>query len=567
MVPSKSTLDAWAHLGNPGWEWEAFSKSLAKSYTLTAPHGVKQGDGPLKVTVPKEDSQWQWPKAWRDTLEGLGHPTNLDAFSGQHYGGLLGADTLDPVTKKRSYAANAHLGQAKSRENLIVWTETLVNKINFTAASDVDGDVQATGVQYTTKSGETREVTASEEVIITAGTIGSPKLLEFSGVGDERLLKAHGINVVIANSFVGENLQNHPMCFLSFEVPEGEDEGFATLDSVRRRDPTALAAAMDAYSKGAGPLSRSGSNIAAELALPGIDTPDGKRQLESMLADAVANLAHSKYRSTGGFDKALELYVRSVLESSTEASGHYITVPVFTGFNADGSMASPPAGQGSFYTFGLSLAHPLSRGSVHVKDSTSVAIDPNYFSHPLDIAIFARHLQYLATTLTKAEPLASHLVRKLGTDPSLDLEKFQDIEFAKEYIRSNAAGAHHLTGTCAMMPKELGGVVDSKLRLYGCKNLRICDASIMPITPGVNPQATVSNFEGISPNRHPCPHVNHRAFTLLTPTSVGVRNCRTCSWNHHVREKDSNIICRVSEYVRGKTCGLYVLYILLQNSK
>lgn len=494
MVPAKSTLDAWAQLGNPGWEWEAFSRSLAKSYSLTAPSSVKQGDGPLKVTVPEEDSQWQWPKAWQDTLEGLGYPTGLDAFSGQHYGGLMGADTLDPVTKKRSYAANAHLDEARSRENLTVWTGVLVNRITFSDGSNVDGNVRATGVLYTTKSGEFGEVTATKEIIITAGTIGSPKLLELSGVGDENLLKSHGIDVVISNSFVGENLQNHPMCFLSFEVSaDGDDEGFGTLDSVRRRDPAALAAAMNAYSKGTGPLTRSGSNVAAELALPGIDTADGRREIQSMLADAVADVADSKFRTTEAFSELLELYVRSVLESSTEASGHYITVPVFTGFNADGSMASPPAGQGSFYTFGLSLAHPLSRGSTHIKDSTSVAIDPNYFSHPLDIAVFARHLQYLANTLTKAEPLASHLIRKLGADPCLDLGRFQDLDFAKEYIRSNAAGAHHLTGSCAMMPRELGGVVDSRLRLHGCTNLRICDASIIPITPGVNPQATVSN--------------------------------------------------------------------------
>lgn len=499
MVPSKSTLDAWAQLGNPGWEWEAFSRSLAKSYSLTAAPNVVQGDGPLKVTVPEEDSQWQWPKAWRDTLQGLGHPTDLDAFSGQHYGGLMGADTLDPTTKKRSYAANTYLDQAKSRENLTVWIGVLVTKVIFSNSPDSDGNVRATGVQYTAKSGETGVVTADREVIITAGTIGSPKLLELSGIGDEGLLKSHGIDIVISNSFVGENLQNHPMCFLSFDVrPGGEAEGYGTLDSIRRRDPDALAAAMEASSKGKGPLSRSGSNVAAKLTLPRTDTVDGTRQLDKMLAGALGDIASLSPKATGAFEKALELYVRDILGSSTEASGHYITVPVFTGFNADGSMATPPPGEGSFYTFGLSLAHPLSRGSVHITGSRSVAIDPNYFSHPLDIAVFALHLQYLITTITTAEPLASRLVRKLGTDPSLNLGKFDDLEFVKEYIRSNAAGAHHLTGTCAMMPKDMGGVVDPQLRVYGCTNLRICDASIMPITPGVNPQATVSNTKTMS---------------------------------------------------------------------
>lgn len=77
----------------------------------------------------------------------------------------MGADTLDPVTKKRSYAANAHLGQARSRENLTVWTGVLVNKIIFSDTSDADGNVRATGVQYTAKSlsGEPGVVRATKE--------------------------------------------------------------------------------------------------------------------------------------------------------------------------------------------------------------------------------------------------------------------------------------------------------------------------------------------------------------------------------------------------------------------
>lgn len=538
VVPSEFTLDAWSQLGNPGWDWEAFSRSLASAYSLTDAAKVVRGSGPLKVTVPEEDDQWQWPTAWRETLKGLGHPTDMDAFSGQHYGGFIGADTLDPATKKRSYAANAHLGQAKSRENLTIWTGLRVTKIVFSDSPDPDSQdtARATGVRYTNKSGDTEFVAANQEVILTAGTIGSPKLLELSGVGNEELLKSHGIIPIISNSSVGENLQNHPMCFLSFEVrPGGETEGYGTLDNVRRRDPAALAAAMDAYSKGRGPLSRSGSNVAAELPFPGINSEEGKGELEKMLAETLGDDPASppSSKSPNAFETALAKYVRENLRSSTEASGHYITVPVFTGFNADGSMASPPAGQGSFYTFGLSLAHPLSRGSVHITGPTSVDIDPQYFSHPLDMDVFAHHLRYLTTVLTKAEPLAARLVRKLGTDPSLELEKFEDMEFVKEYIRNNAAGAHHFTGTCAMMPREMGGVVDPKLRVYGCENLRICDASIMPITPGVNPQATVSRIPMIivetSLSRVQDVACSWLAVFLLILRLTGLRNRRACS--------------------------------------
>lgn len=114
-------------------------------------------------------------------MHGVEHLTNLDAFSGQHYVGLMGADTLDPITKKRSYAAKTYLAQAKSRENLTVCTGVLLNKVVFTDSLKSHGNIQATGLQYTTKSKETGAVTANNQVIITAGTIGSPKLLELSG--------------------------------------------------------------------------------------------------------------------------------------------------------------------------------------------------------------------------------------------------------------------------------------------------------------------------------------------------------------------------------------------------
>ncbi|CAN8097828.1 unnamed protein product [Discula destructiva] len=184
------------------------------------------GDVTLKFTVPEEEeSQWQWPKAWRYTLQGPGHRTNLDAFSGQHYGGLTWADTIDTITKKRSYAKRIPGPRQIPEEPYRVDGSTRDENCLSDAHGSHD-DVRATGVQYPTNSGETGLETAKKGVIISAGTIGSPKLLELSGVGDEKVLKLQGIDIVISNSFVGEDLQNHSMCFLSFVLrPDGENEG------------------------------------------------------------------------------------------------------------------------------------------------------------------------------------------------------------------------------------------------------------------------------------------------------------------------------------------------------
>lgn len=94
--------------------------------------------------------------------------------------------------------------------------------------------------------------------------------------------------------------------------------------------------------------------------------------------------------------------------------------------------------------------------------------------------------------MTAAEPLRSQLKPGGKRNPAAPPPGgLADLDQCKDYIRRTAVGAHHFTGTCSMMPRELGGVVDAQLRVYGCKNLRVCDASIIPLAPRANPQATI----------------------------------------------------------------------------
>ncbi|KAH9900073.1 hypothetical protein F4778DRAFT_771383 [Xylariomycetidae sp. FL2044] len=446
---SKSHLDAWAALGSPGWEWSSFAKSLANSYRLSA---LDKGAGPLQLNIP--DDETSWPRVWRDTLSALGYPTDKDPFSGEFHGALTVPDSIDSRTKTRTFSANAYLKTARSRDNLVIWTNTLVEKILLEKGDD---GVTATGVQVT-RDQETRTVGARKEVLITSGSINSPTLLERSGIGSPQILEPLGIETVIANQYVGENLQNHPMISLQLEVHDAP--GFETMDMVARQDPDATAAAMDSYSKLRGPFSNS--------------------ETDSGLA-------------TAEFANAHQQFVRSVLESATDASAHYLTAPLYAGVSRDGSMMSPPPGTGRYFTIGLLLSHPLSRGSVHITSNSAsaqdVAVDPNYFSNPLDIEIMAHHLRFLVGTLLAMEPLASRLKRR--EEDTADVVGLGSLDDIKDYLRSAAVGAHHYTGSCSMMPRHLGGVVDPRLRVYGCKNLRVCDASIMPITSRTNPQATV----------------------------------------------------------------------------
>ncbi|KAL6861926.1 GMC oxidoreductase [Trichoderma novae-zelandiae] len=465
---SRANVDAWSRLGNPGWDWASFSRSLARSYTLTSPSAGVSGSGPLQLSYPN-DTDNAWPGIWQQTLEGLGFP-KCDDTTQQACGPVVVADTIHPASKTRSYAANAYLEPARSRENLTVVPKAAVSRILLDKNG---GAVTATGVEYA-RDGATHTATG-KEVILTAGAINSPRLLELSGVGDAKRLGELGIDAVVDNPNVGENLQNHPMCGLSFEAQDDEK----TMDGLARQDPAALQAAMAAYAQQLGPFASSGTNNAAQLPFPGIQSAEGKAEVAELISK---HMASGKAGGNAAFAEAQADFVRSILTSPDEASGYYISFPGYASFNPDGTMAPPPAGTGKHFSIALLLAHPLSRGSVHITSATDVAIDPRYFSHPLDIEVLARHLRFVES-IASAQPLASHLKAVEKRNAAVDR--------AKEYLRRTAVGAHHFTGTCSMMPRALGGVVDAQLRVHGVPNLRVADASIIPLTPRANPQATV----------------------------------------------------------------------------
>lgn len=465
VPPSKATINAWRDLGNPDWDWEAYSKSLARSYTLSGNAKSHNHDatGPLQLTVPDTTTAWQWPNTWEGTLKGLDIPVTKNPYSqdGEASGAFMVADAVDKRTKNRSYAGNDYyLRLAKGRENLTVQTGIVVDRILFDSSRDTQGRLRATGVRYTTEDGRSHTILATKEVIVTAGAINSPRLLELSGIGDKGLLESLGISSLVNNPNVGENLQNHPIYTLAFKVRPDLDEGHQTIDHVARQNPEAVAAAMkDLTENQSGPFSRSGTNSIALLPLPGIagGHEEGQRKVKELLERTIS-CGSAPTKPTSSLLQKQESFIQNILES-TEPSGHYLTFGGFAHFNPDATMPPPPPGNDSFYTIGISLAHPMSRGSVHISSSspsTAPQIDPNYFSHALDVEVMARHLQFIASTLRKAEPLASHISEELGNS-TINVEELEDLEGAKQFLIENAVGAYHFAGTCSMMSEDLGG--------------------------------------------------------------------------------------------------------------
>ena len=141
------------------------------------------------------------------------------------------------------------------------------------------------------------------------------------------------------------------------------------------------------------------------------------------------------------------------------------------------------------------LAHPFSRGSCHISPESSdrPEIKFNYLSHPLDAEILARHLRLIDRLFD--QPTYSAMARPNGRRiPRSHPFPISSLEIAKEILPINAATNYHPSSTCAMMKEDLRGVVDEHLKVYGTANVRVCDASVLPLIPRGNILAAVYAF-------------------------------------------------------------------------
>ncbi|KAI0380759.1 glucose-methanol-choline oxidoreductase-like protein [Hypomontagnella monticulosa] len=487
VATSKVSVDAWGELGNPGWSWDTLAPYFKKAHTLTPPSDsavydhlhldyldatVSGNDGPIKASFP-DGTNNPLPKAWIETLHDLGHKATGDPFSGIITGAYTNAASIDPLTRQRSYAASAYWKPVQGRNNLTVITGAHVQKVLL---SGNPPDVVAVGVQYAHNK-EIKTATAKEEFILSAGSLHSPKLLELSGVGDPDLLSSLAIPVTIANKYVGENLQDHPMSGLSFEVKDSVE----TIDDLLRQDPLAMEKAMKQYTESkSGPLAVGG--IFSYAFLP----------LQSAVPDSLSN--SSDPSDTHPLKPAQTAYFNRLLQNPEESTAGFFTYAAQGKFGSGSGSSLMQSGAlpENFYSVAICLLQPLSRGSVHIRTSDpsdAVKVDPRYLTHPLDLEVFARHMTYISTIIS-TEPLAS-LLKRDGRRNAGAPADLTDLDAMKEYVRQTTLSSWHPTSTCAMLPLDKGGVVNERLVVHGTRNLRVVDASVFPITTRGNPMATV----------------------------------------------------------------------------
>jgi len=438
-------------------------------------------EGPLPVAF--YDGLGPFNEAWMKTFEALGYHLPGDPIAGEKLGAFQNPLCIDPKTGKRAYTASAFYNPIiAKRKNLHVLTNAMVEKVLFDTLQD--GVVMATGVQLVHDGGERQVITAKREVIVAGGAIQTPQLLELSGIGGKELLSKHGIPVIIDNPQVGENLQDHPLSSISFEVADDQVSGDIM------RDPTVFESLLKMYNEtNGGPLSGTPLSF-AYLPLVDIDGEVPREKLEKLLDESLDKVAYDNFPAQELQYKLL----REELLNPKESSGEYMYLPLQLNSSPTvtnmGTLFAKDT-PGNYITVVTMINHPFSRGYVHITSADPSAkplYDPRYLSHPLDIEILGRHTQYIEKFVA-TEPMKS-LLKKDGRRIPANADA-RDLPTAKEIAKERLYTAFHPSGTCAMMPKELGGVVDEKLIVHGTKNLRIVDASVFPIEPLGNIQATV----------------------------------------------------------------------------
>ncbi|KAJ7488067.1 alcohol oxidase [Mycena latifolia] len=477
--PAKTDIDAFEKLGNAGWNWDLLKKYYMKAETFIAPASTpatisfdineRGSDGPLAFGYPATLSNLEGP--YHETLRKVGITRADEPFSGNTQGTWLTPVSIHPTKRIRSYAANVYYQPNASRPNLTVLVCAHVTKLILTRAGGV---ATADQVRFL-YDGKDYEVTVGKEVILCAGTIISPQILELSGIGNPSVLTKVGIDVTVPLPGVGENVQEHIYCEASYEIRKDKEDAYTTFDCLS--DPTVAAEQYAEYqAHGTGVCGMVPSCMAyASLASVSPDAAALEQSLRDSIDTRVASGAYSAARH-----KQLNIQLENIEKQEPE----FETVLAQT-FSSKPN--APKAGH-KHITLDSMINHPVSRGSIHVKsnDPTEApAIDPQYFESDYDLKAFIELFKF-NRRLVQQEPLCS-ILSGVEVNPGPECQTDEQIG---DWLKAHFRSTWHTVGSCSMLPLEDGGVVDTKLKVYHTTNIRVIDISIIPLHIGAHTQAT-----------------------------------------------------------------------------
>ena len=427
MRGQKSDYDHWAALGNRGWGWSDVLPIFRRSEDYQHGSDDFHGSGG-ELRVEERRVNWEILDVWRDAAEQCGIP-KIDEFNrGDNFGNAY--FQMNQRTGKRWSATRAFLDDVRNRPNLTIMTEATAETLILEKQGD---GLSTTGIQLLHK-GERLQIFADAEVILAAGAIASPQLLQLSGIGTADQLQAHGIPVHHTLPGVGQNLQDHLQIRTIYQV-----DNTVTLNQ-RARTPWGMAMmGLEYFFNKTGPLTMPPSQLGAFA--------------KSDPSQPSANIEwHVQPLSLDKFGSPLHRY-------------NAITPSVCN-------------------------LRPSSRGTVTLKSANphdAPAIAPNYLSTAADLDVAVAGLRYTREIMA-APALAPFNPTELKPGP--DIQSEDDLKRAAGDLGTTI---FHPVGTCKMGPRDdTNAVVDDELRVHGIKGLRVIDASIMPtITSGNTNAPTV----------------------------------------------------------------------------
>ncbi|KZT72989.1 GMC oxidoreductase [Daedalea quercina L-15889] len=484
IKPPAADIDAWEELGNSGWNWKTYMKYTLRAEGFTAAsedqlkeyahtHNIEYRgqSGPIKTTVPVTPLQIN--KFFLEAAQKQGLPLLEDAYGGNTAGCWEGSANLDRKSKwTRSYAATAYYLPHKDNPKFKVLTEAIGAKVLFGDAKDGD-DLIATGVEFI-HDGRTYKAHAKKEVILAAGALKSPQLLELSGVGRRDVLDKVGVPLKLELPGVGENLQDHTFVGISYELDPNVSHKTADLF----RNPEFAKEQVRLQDLDQENLHRLGITAFGYVPLQ-LASPNGSLDI----VDKMTAYVEEKKKSGAlppGLAEQWDIQLR-VLKDPTLPDVEVIAFPAWLTF-----VSQPEPGK-CYLTTLCVTQHQFSRGSVHSKNNDPLEqpdIDPNTFSVPYDLDVFVENVKF-ARRLAETEPFKSGIVREV--DPGATAKTDEEI---KEYLRKCCNTCYHACGSLSMLPRKKNGVVDPKLKVYGTKNLRVADMSIVPLEVAAHTQAT-----------------------------------------------------------------------------
>ncbi|KAK0500276.1 GMC oxidoreductase-domain-containing protein [Armillaria luteobubalina] len=476
---SASDYDDWKNFGNPGWGSDDLIPLASKAENYQCGVGRTHGtSGPISVssenTVGVFGQQYLAIAAKYDKDRDFTEDPN-DFKTCNKYGPWR--KYIDSVSGKRSDAAHHYIYNQNHNENLEVLDRQRVIRVIF-------DDKRAVGVEYADEDvgtavvmPSTRKAFASRLVVLSAGAFGSPSILERSGIGAFNVLNRNGILQLVELPGVGENYNDHNLLCVPFCADESSD----TLDAIFHGDPIDIASSVHAEQ-----WQKDGTGL---MASNGIDAGIKMRPTERDLKVLGPT-----------FTKQWNEFFLDAPDKPVMWIG-----PISANCSAD----PPPQPGRKFFSILYYTEYPVSLGRVHIQAGLDpyapLDFEAGFLDDAADLAVLRwgyKHGRELARRMDgyrgcfvpghpqfpkESEAAIEFQAQGPVAVSAPDIKYGQDDDDAiDEYHRLKVQTAWHALGTCAMKPRHQGGVVDSRLNVYGVNSLKVVDMSIAPSNVGAN---------------------------------------------------------------------------------